>query len=52
VLQRWLESALVLQAPAPVVADMLDFHPVHTTRVIAEAVGTWNRYAPASDHRP
>jgi hypothetical protein len=41
---------LVLQAPAPVVADMLGFHPHHTTRVVTEAGGTWNRYAPANDH--
>jgi len=29
---------------------MLGFHPHHTTRVVAEASGTWTRYAPANDH--
>jgi hypothetical protein len=37
---------LVLQAPTPVVADMLGFHPVHPARVHAQADSTWNRYAP------
>jgi hypothetical protein len=41
---------LVLQAPAPVVADMLGFHPVHTTRVATDAGGAWSRYAPDIDH--
>lgn len=36
---------LVLQAPAPVVASMLGYHDKHTTRVLTEAGGTWNRYA-------
>lgn len=40
---------LVLQAPAPVVARMLGFHDKHTTRVLIEAGGNWNRYAPG-DH--
>lgn len=41
---------LVLQAPAPVIADSLGFHPSHTTRVVTEAGGTWSRYAPSIDH--
>ncbi|GAA1441901.1 hypothetical protein GCM10009602_17850 [Nocardiopsis tropica] len=40
---------LVLQAPAPVIAQALGFHSKTTTRVVAQAGGTWNRYAP-SDH--
>lgn len=40
---------LVLQAPAPVIAQALGFHDKTTTQVVAEAGGTWNRYAP-SDH--
>ncbi|WP_190318447.1 hypothetical protein [Nocardiopsis listeri] len=38
---------LVLQAPAPVIAQALGFHTKTTTRVVAEASGTWNRYAPS-----
>ncbi|GAA3740399.1 hypothetical protein HDA32_002633 [Spinactinospora alkalitolerans] len=40
---------LVLQAPAPVIAQALGFHSKTTTRVVSQAGGTWNRYAP-SDH--
>jgi hypothetical protein len=40
---------LVLQAPAPVVAQALGYHPVTTQRHRAEAGGTWTRYAPG-DH--
>lgn len=40
---------LVLQAPAPVVAKMLGYNPDHTARLVAEAGGTWSRYA-AGDH--
>ncbi|WAE70917.1 hypothetical protein OUQ99_16895 [Streptomonospora nanhaiensis] len=40
---------LVLQAPAPVIAQALGSHAKTTTRVVAQAGGTWNRYAP-SDH--
>ncbi|MGH3701314.1 MAG: hypothetical protein ACRDRU_28605 [Pseudonocardiaceae bacterium] len=40
---------LVLQAPPPVIATMLGYHPDHTTRLVAEAGGTWSRYA-AGDH--
>lgn len=40
---------LVLQAPAPVIAQALGFHDKTTTRVVAQAGGTWSRYAP-SDH--
>lgn len=38
---------LVLQAPAPVIARALGFHDKTTTRVVAQAGGTWNRYAPS-----
>lgn len=41
---------LVLQAPAPVVAGMLGYHNKYTARVLAEAGGTWSRYAPGDDH--
>jgi hypothetical protein len=37
---------LVLQAPAPVIARSLGFHDKTTTRVAAEAGGTWKHYAP------
>lgn len=40
---------LVLQAPAPVIAQALGFHDTTTTRITAQAGGSWNRYAP-SDH--
>jgi len=40
---------LVLQAPPPVVATMLGYHPDHTARLLAEAGVTWSRYA-AGDH--
>lgn len=40
---------LVLQAPAPVVADMLGYHHKTTTRVATEAGGAWKTYAPG-DH--
>ncbi len=35
---------LVLQAPAPVIAKALGYHDGTTTRVLAEAGGTWNSY--------
>lgn len=35
---------LVLQAPAPVTAKALGYHDATTTRVLAEAGGTWNSY--------
>ncbi|MFE1471732.1 hypothetical protein [Nocardiopsis dassonvillei] len=38
---------LVLQAPAPVIAQALGFHDKTATQVVAEAGGTWNRYAPS-----
>jgi hypothetical protein len=40
---------LVLQAPAPVVAQALGFHALTTHRHAAEAGGTWKSYAPG-DH--
>jgi integrase len=42
---------LVLQAPAPVIARSLGFHDKTTTRVAAEAGGTWKHYA-TGDHSP
>ena len=36
---------LVLQAPAPVVADALGFHQTTTTRQFTAAGGRWSRYA-------
>lgn len=38
---------LVTDAPAPVIAGALGFHQTTTTRQVAHAGGTWNRY-PAS----
>ncbi|MFG6202414.1 hypothetical protein [Nonomuraea sp. JJY05] len=35
---------LVLQAPAPVVADALGFRPSTATKHVTAAGGTWNRY--------
>lgn len=40
---------LVLQAPAPVIANSLGFHHKTTTRIAADAGGSWTHYAP-SDH--
>jgi hypothetical protein len=40
---------LVLQAPAPVIADALGFHPTTTHRQHHHAGGTWARY-PGRDH--
>lgn len=42
---------LVLQAPAPVIASMLGYHDTHTAWLVAEAGGTWSRYAPGDDHK-
>lgn len=36
---------LVVQVPAPVVADALGFHQTTTTRQFTAAGGTWSRYA-------
>jgi integrase len=38
---------LVLQAPAPVIAQALGFHHTTTQRHHAAADGTWNRYSPS-----
>ncbi|MEV4693538.1 hypothetical protein AB0K27_20845 [Micromonospora echinospora] len=35
---------LVLQAPAPVVADALGFHEKSTARQVGNAGATWSRY--------
>ena len=43
---------LVLQAPAPVVADMLGYHPKHLARVVADTGITWNRYTADIAHEP
>ncbi len=40
---------LVLQAPAPVIARMLNYHPEHITALAAEAGSPWSHYAP-DDH--
>jgi len=40
---------LVLQAPAPVVAQALGYHPITTRWHRADAGGTWTHYAPG-DH--
>ncbi len=40
---------LTLQAPAPVVAQMLGYHHVHITALAAEAGSPWSHYAP-DDH--
>jgi hypothetical protein len=42
---------IILQTPPPVVAKMLGYNPDHTARLVAEAGGTWTRYA-AGDHTP
>jgi hypothetical protein len=39
---------LVLQVPAPVIADALGFHHNTTTRQHASAGGSWSRYAGGS----
>src|SRR5512144_864777 len=36
---------LVLETPAPVIADALGYHHVTTTRLASEAGGAWSRYA-------
>jgi len=41
---------LVLQAPAPVIAEALGFHQTTTTRQVSAAGGTWNRYAGIRRH--
>ncbi|GHE72606.1 hypothetical protein [Streptomyces capitiformicae] len=41
----------VLEMPAPVVADALGYHQVTTTKLAAEAGGTWSRYAPGDPTR-
>ena len=41
---------LVLQAPAPVIAEALGFHHTTTHRQHANAGGTWTHY-PAGDHQ-
>lgn len=40
---------LVLQAPAPVIAQALGYHDKSTTRIAAEAGAPWESYAPG-DH--
>jgi hypothetical protein len=43
---------LVLQAPAPVIAQALGYHPTTAHRHAADAGGTWTRYAPGDHTRP
>ena len=40
---------LVLQAPAPVIAQALGYHDKSTTRIATEAGAPWKNYAPG-DH--
>jgi hypothetical protein len=40
---------LVLQAPAPVIADTLGYHTTHVAKVWTEAGGNWKTYSPG-DH--
>jgi hypothetical protein len=42
---------LVLQVPAPVIADALGFHHTTTTRQHVNAGATWSRYAGGGDHQ-
>jgi hypothetical protein len=42
---------LVLQTPAPVVADALGFHTKHVARVWTDPGGTWKTYAPGDHSR-
>ncbi|GGM90460.1 hypothetical protein GCM10011609_29330 [Lentzea pudingi] len=37
---------LVLQTPAPLIADALGFHSKHVTRIWADAGGVWTRLHP------
>ncbi|MGY0068303.1 hypothetical protein ACWZEH_16050 [Streptomyces sp. QTS137] len=51
--QRGRTSAirqLLLQAPAPVIAEALGRHDEAATRPVTETGGTWNRYA-SGDHQ-
>ena len=43
---------LVLQAPAPVIAEMLSYSHQGTARVAAEAGSPWSRYASGDNGRP
>jgi integrase len=42
---------LVLQAPAPVIADALGYHTKHIAKVWTEAGGNWKTYAPGDHSR-
>lgn len=39
----------VMEMPAPVVADALNYHPVTTSKIATQIGATWSRYAPG-DH--
>jgi hypothetical protein len=41
---------LVLQAPAPVIAQALGYHDKSTTRIATEAGAPWKNYAPGDLH--
>ena len=43
---------LVLQAPAPVIAQALGYHPTTAHRHAADAGGTWTRYVHGDHTRP
>ncbi|MEV4438620.1 hypothetical protein AB0K09_06285 [Streptomyces sp. NPDC049577] len=42
---------LVLQAPAPVIAQALGYHDKSTTRIATEAGAPWKNYAPGNHNR-
>ncbi|MFF3734623.1 hypothetical protein ACFYXM_31115 [Streptomyces sp. NPDC002476] len=42
---------LVLQAPAPVIAQALGYHDKSTTRIATEAGAPWKNYAPGDHSR-
>jgi hypothetical protein len=42
---------LVLQAPAPVIADALGYHDKHVAKVWTDAGGNWKTYAPGDHSR-
>ncbi|MER7722401.1 hypothetical protein [Streptomyces sp. NPDC096323] len=48
--RRWCHR-VVLQAPAPVIAEALGYHDKTATRQGTEAGGNWSRYAPGDHSR-
>ncbi|QXE38075.1 hypothetical protein KQY30_31440 [Streptomyces sp. GMY02] len=43
---------LVLQAPAPVIAQALGYHDKSATRIASDAGAPWKHYAPGDHSRP